>query len=42
MSQNNVEAVRRAWELFITRGLEAHRLPDFWTDDCVFEDFPAG
>jgi ketosteroid isomerase-like protein len=38
MSQQNVEIVRRAWQAFVTGGIEATF--DFWTEDCVFEDFP--
>ena len=38
MSQENVEIVRRAWQAFVSGGVEATF--DFWTEDCVFEEFP--
>jgi len=34
-----VEIVRRAWQAFVSGGGEATLL-DFWTEDCVFEEFP--
>ena len=38
MSQENVEIVRRAWEARVSQGPEA--VLDFFTEDCVLEDFP--
>ena len=38
MSQENVEIVRRAWQAYVSGGVEATF--DFWTEDCVFEEFP--
>src|SRR6478735_4182014 len=38
MSQENVEPVRLAWEAFIAGGVE--KTLGFWTEDCLFEDFP--
>ena len=38
MSQENVEVVRRAWEARVGGGPEA--VLDFFTEDCVMEDFP--
>ena len=38
MSQENVEIVRRAWPAYVSGGVEATF--DFWTEDCVFEEFP--
>ena len=38
MSQENVEVVRRAWQAFISEGVEATL--EGWTEDCVFEEFP--
>ena len=42
MSQENVEIVRRAWELLASRGVDAllDVFPEFFTEYCVFEDFP--
>ena len=37
MSEENVETVRRAWQAFVTGGIEASF--DFWTEECIFEDF---
>jgi ketosteroid isomerase-like protein len=38
MSQENVEIVRSAWNVFVTDGIEAV-LP-YFIEDCVLEDFP--
>ena len=38
MSLENVEIMRRAWQAFIIGGVDATL--DFWTEDCVFEEFP--
>src|SRR6476659_1006789 len=38
MSQENVEIARRAWETSVSQGPEA--VLDYFTDDCVLEDFP--
>ena len=38
MSRENVEIVRRAWQAYVSGGVEATF--DFWTEDCVFEEFP--
>jgi ketosteroid isomerase-like protein len=38
MSEENVEVVRRAWQAFISGGVEATL--EGWTEDCVFEEFP--
>jgi ketosteroid isomerase-like protein len=42
MSEENVEIVRRVWEIVAGRGVEAALLEyaEYFTDDCVFEDFP--
>lgn len=38
MSQANVEVVRRAWEAYNDRGLDAAL--DYYAEDCVCEDVP--
>jgi ketosteroid isomerase-like protein len=38
MSEENVEVVRRAWQTVVAGGIEAGL--DFFTEDCVLEDFP--
>ena len=42
MSGENVEIVRRAWELLADRGVDAllADFPDFFDENCVLEDFP--
>jgi ketosteroid isomerase-like protein len=38
VSDQNVEIVRRAWELRVSQGVDA--VLDLFTEDCVLEDFP--
>jgi ketosteroid isomerase-like protein len=42
MSQENVERVRRVWEILAGRGVEVALLhyAEYFAEDCVFEDFP--
>jgi ketosteroid isomerase-like protein len=41
MSQENVEIVRRAWEVYVDHGwMHDAVLDEYFTEDCVVEDYP--